>query len=318
MGGRAFVTGASGFLGAHLVRRLIAAGAEVAILVRDPQRMLRLQTLHMPLSNVWVGDVLDREQVQAALAEWQPEVVYHLAAAGVNPAASTPAEVVQSNVLGTLNVLEACRGLAIRRFVYAGSCAEYGSGRDLSEDRLPAPTNVYGASKAAAGLLVQTYGRTYGLPTVWLRPFMIYGPLERRSRLVIHTILTALSGEDVRMTGGEQERDFVYVEDVVEGFVRAADDTYPAAVGETINLSSGEGVPIREVVALILEIMGHPVKAVLGALPYREGEMWQQSGDNTRARRLLGWAPRVGLREGLERTIAWCRQNRDLAERLVQ
>lgn len=289
----------------------------MAILVRDPQRMLRLQALHMPLSNVWVGDVLDKERVQAALAEWQPEVVYHLAAAGVNPAASTPAEVVRSNVLGTLNLLEACRGLAIRRFVYAGSCAEYGSGRDLSEDRLPAPTNVYGASKAAAGLLVQTYGRTYGLPAVWLRPFMIYGPLERRSRLVINTILTALSGEDVRMTGGEQERDFVYVEDVVEGFVRAADDAYPAAVGETINLSSGRGVSIREVVALILEIMGHPVKAVLGALPYREGEMWQQSGDNTRARRLLDWAPRVGLREGLERTIVWCRQNRELAERLV-
>lgn len=318
MGSRVFVTGASGFLGAHVVRRLIAEGMEVAILVRDPDRVLRLQALQTGMPVVVVGDLLDQERLQAAITGWQPQVVYHLAAAGVNPAASTPAEVVQSNVLGTLNLLEACRGLAVSRFVYAGSCAEYGSGHDLSEDRRPAPTNVYGASKAAAGLLVQTYGRMYGLPTVWLRPFMIYGPLERRGRLVTHTILTALSGEDIRMTGGEQERDFVYIDDVVDGFIRAADDAYPAAVGETINLSSGEGVPIREVVALILEIMGHPVKAVLGALPYREGEMWQQSGDNTRARRLLDWSPRVSLREGLERTIAWCRQNRELAERLVQ
>lgn len=312
------MTGASGFLGAHVVRRLIAEGMEVAILVRDPDRVLRLQALQTGMPVVVVGDLLDQERLQAAIARWQPQVIYHLAAAGVNPAASTSTEVVQSNVLGTLNLLEACRGLAVSRFVYAGSCAEYGSGHDLSEDRRPAPTNVYGASKAAAGLLVQTYGRMYGLPTVWLRPFMIYGPLERRGRLVTHTILTALSGEDIRMTGGEQERDFVYIDDVVDGFIRAADDAYPAAVGETINLSSGKGVPIRDVVALILEIMGHPVKAVLGALPYREGEMWLQSGDNRRARRLLDWSPRVSLREGLERTIAWCRQNRELAERLVQ
>ncbi len=312
------MTGASGFLGAHLVRRLIAQGMDVAVLVRDPGRALRLQALQVPIHTVLVGDLLDRERLQAAIAGWQPEVVYHLAAAGVNPAASTHLEMVQSNVVGTLNLLEACRGLAISRFVYAGSCAEYGSGRDLSEDRPPAPTNVYAASKAAAGLLVQTYGRTYGLPTVWLRPFMIYGPLERRGRLVVNTILTALSGEDVRMTGGEQERDFVYIDDVVEGFIRAADEAYPDAVGQTINLASGKGLPIREVVRLILEIMGHPVKAVLGAVPYREGEMWLQSGDNRRARRLLDWAPRVSLREGLERTIAWCRQNRELAERLVQ
>jgi UDP-glucose 4-epimerase len=226
-------------------------------------------------------------------------------------------EVVQSNVVGTLNLLEACRGFALHRFVYAGSCAEYGSGRDLTEEMLPAPTNVYGASKAAAGLLVQTYQRTYGLPTVWLRPFMLYGPMERRGRLVANTILTALSGEDMRMTGGDQERDFIYVDDAVEGFMRATDDAYPQAIGQTINLCSGRGLPIREVVVLLLELMGNPVQAVFGAVPYREGEMWLQSGDNRRAHGLLNWAPQVSLREGLERTIAWCMENRALAERLV-
>lgn len=320
-----FITGASGFVGAHLVRRLLTQGSQVVALLRAPDRSVRfgalveqLPTAHRSLLTILAGDLLDRERLQAVVAEWQPEVVYHLAATGVNPAASTPAEVVQGNVVGTLNLLEVCRDSALRRFVYAGSCAEYGSGRDLNEAMLPAPTNVYGASKAAAGLLVQTYRRTYGLPAVWLRPFMIYGPLERRGRLVINTILTALSGEDMRMTGGEQERDFIYVDDVVEGFIRAADDAYSAAIGETINLCSGVGLPIREVVTLILELMGNPVKAVLGAIPYREGEMWLQSGDNTRARRLLDWSPRVGLREGLERTIAWCREHRELAEMLVQ
>ncbi len=322
-GRRVLVTGATGFLGANLLLRLLASGAEVTLLARTPQASARLDGLlrtlargGYPRPTIIPGDLLDSSVVHAAVGS-RPQVVFHLAAAGVNPAAETRA-VLQTNILGTWNLLEACKRLDLQRFVYSGSCSEYGSGRDLSEEMLPAPTTAYGASKASAGILVRTYAQTFGLPAVHLRPFMAYGPLERRGRLVPNTILSGLAGCEIRMTAGEQERDFVYVDDVVEGFLLAAVCPAEDCVGQVINLSSGQGTKIREVVSLILEIISCPVRPQFGALPYREGETWQQSGANRRARELLGWSPRTSLPEGLERTVNWIMENRELAQSLEQ
>ena len=305
-GRRILVTGGTGFLGSHLVGSLKALGAELYLCVRKqadtfPMDPLRADFCLLP------GDLCDFHWVKEAVREARPEVVFHLAAAGVNPGAAAPHTVVETNVMATLNLLEAVRDRDLARFVYVGSGFEYGGGVKLREDQALAPTGVYAASKAAGGLLCQAYHRAHGLPAVMLRPFTPYGPGERRDRLIPHVILCALQSRDIPMTGGEQERDFVYVDDVIQGLLLAV--SVPGAVGATINLCSGVGTPIRQAVEQILSLMDHPVRPLLGAIPYRPGEMWKLSGDPTRAREILGWSPRVGLDTGLRRAIHWFRDH---------
>ena len=270
----------------------------------DPWRirdlLTQVETSHGDLAH------LNAARIQPSLADVR--FVFHLAAAGVDQSNQDAQSLVETNVLGTLRLLKLARDLKVERFVSCGSCLEYGSGSLLSEDALPQPSSVYGASKSAAWLLAHTYFRQYSLPVVSLRPFTVYGPLESRRRLIPHAILNALDGANIELTGGEQARDFVYVEDVVEAFLTAA--VVPEAVGGTFNLCTGTASSVREVVRSIIELTGSSAKALHGALPYRSTEIWVQSGNPVRAEETLGWEATTSIREGLDNTIRWLRENR--------
>lgn len=310
---RVLVTGAGGFVGVNLAHRLLDEGYEITCLTRDPSGGLRLESLR-GRARIVGCDLLDAPAVRRATADADPEVVFHLASTPFNPptiAARTHLEVI---ALGTLNLLEAVAGRRGVRVVIAGSAAEYGGGSGLPEDAPLRPGTVLGAAKASATLLAQAYARLHGTETVVLRLFTPFGPWERSGRLVPHAVLSALRGEDVRMTSGEQQRDFLYVADVVDALVRAA--TNPLPGGTVLNICSGRGVRVRDLVEMVLDLMGRPVRALPGALPDRPDEIREVSGDNAAARALLGWEPRVPLDEGLRRSIAWITENRDLAEKL--
>jgi len=223
---------------------------------------------------------------------------------------------VQVNVMGTLNLLEALTETDCDCFINTGTCYEYGHhtppppvppkvggpGRQ-HEDQMVDPINAYAASKSAAWLFCNMYHRTRYYPIVTVRPFTTYGPRQSPRALIPQTILSALEGQDFEMTGGEQTRDFTYVDDVVEGYIRAS--LSERAIGQTFNLGAGKERPIKEVVLKVLELMGNPVRPLIGALPYRPREIWRLYADNNKARDLLGWRPRVGLEDGLRKTIAW-------------
>jgi len=310
---RTLVTGTTGFLGSHLVRCLLSLGTEVGVLLRQKSNTLRIADLLSSL-RVLYGDLTDVESLQRCLSEFRPDYLFHLAAAGVLPGASAET-IMRVNVMGTMYLLEALQGHPPRRFIYAGSSFEYGEGQNMSEEHPLQPTAVYGASKVAADILVHTYGRSCNLPVVTVRPFTPYGPFEHPQRLIPHIILSALRGEDVQLTGGEQERDFVFVDDVVDGMLRAA--SLYEGDNTVFNLCGGKGIAVREVATRVLELMGNPVRALFGALPYRDGEMWHQSGNNSRAERLLGWKPGTSLEEQLRHTINWYRANTSLVMQLA-
>jgi nucleoside-diphosphate-sugar epimerase len=295
---RALVTGAAGFIGSHLVRRLLRDGVEVVALVR-------------PGSDLWrIEDVLD--WVELATATDEPRLagvttVYHLAAAGVRPDGDA-SEAVETNVLGTLRLLERARDVEAERVVYCGSCFEYGPGERLGEDAPLRPLTEYAATKAAGRLLAEAFGRTHGLPVVSVRPFTAYGPFEAAYRLVPSTILSALGGLPVELTGGGQTRDLIHVEDVVDGLLAAARSK--RAVGGTFNLCTGVSTRVRDVAETVVELVGEPVEVRLGALPDRTAEYETLSGDPTRAADVLGWTASIELRDGLARTIEWFREHR--------
>jgi UDP-glucose 4-epimerase len=301
-GRRVLVTGGSGFIGAHLVRRLLDLDCDVVAQVRRQSDRWRIAEVADSLELVQADlAALEPDTLAAALAG--VEVVFHLAAAGVHPAAEEDAPaIVQTNVVGTLRLLEAARSAGVTRFVNCGSCFEYGPGADLDEDAPLLPVTEYGASKAAAGLLAHAFARRHGLPVVTLRPFTVYGPREAPHRLIPHVIRGALRDERIELTGGAQARDFVYVDDAVDAFIRAA--VVAEAAGGTFNVATGEPVTVREVVLAILELTGSVGVPVFGGLGYRPTDAPVLSGSPRRASEVLGWRASTPLAAGLQRTIA--------------
>ena len=302
-GRRVLVTGAAGFLGSHLVPRLIEAGAEVCVLDQPNARRWSIlersdlaatlradvRSLGQPVHDDVLGDI---------------DVVFHLAAVGVVGDGGDVRDLVTANIDGTMAALLVAERLG-SRLVYCGSCFEYGAGARWGEDALPAPTTEYGAAKAGGWLLANAFARRTGLEVVSVRPFTMYGPMEPPGRLVPSVVRRALAGHPIDLTPGDQARDFVYVEDVADAFVAAA--TTDAAVGGTFNICTGSAATVRHVVQRVLECTASRSEARFGALSYRSTELTILSGDPTRAREVLGWRSRVSLDDGLARTIAWFR-----------
>jgi nucleoside-diphosphate-sugar epimerase len=302
-GRRVLVTGAAGFLGSHLVSRLIEAGAEVCALDRPNARgwsrveretlaaALRtdVRTLAEPTHDRLLGDI---------------DAIFHLAAVGVVGETGDVRELATGNIDGTLAGLLAAQRLG-SRFLYCGSCFEYGAGARWTEQALPAPTTEYGAAKAGGWLLANAFARRTGVEVISLRPFTMYGPMEPPSRLVPSVVRHALAGRPIDLTPGQQTRDFVYVQDVADAFVVAA--TTDAAVGGTFNVCTGTAVSVRDVVLKVLEYTESRAEARFGALAYRPSELPVLSGDPTHAAQILGWRARVSLDDGLARTVGWFR-----------
>lgn len=293
MAERILLTGAAGFIGSHLARRLVHDGHEVAALVRPSSDLWRLEDVLGSLELVR-RDLLEPGDAGTV------DLVFHLAAAGVRPGQRT-ATVVEENVLGTLAALELAAGGGARKFVYCGSCFEYGPGERHREDALPRPTSEYGAAKSAGWLLADAWSRGRGLPVASLRPFTVYGPFEAEYRLVPSVALGVVRKQPVLLTGGEQLRDFVYVTDAVEAFVRAG---FSSETG-TFNVCSGMTTSVRELAERAVALSGVDVDLRFGILPDRPAELPTLSGDPSLAAAVLDWSASTPLDDGLALTLDW-------------
>jgi CDP-glucose 4,6-dehydratase len=312
----AFVTGAYGLLGTWLVQRLLDDGVEVTVLRRDvrPRAALTLLGLEDRV-NVVTGDVTDLPLMERALGDYEVDSVFHLAAQTiVGTANRSPLDTWETNVRGTWIVLEACRRQEPARVVVAASDKAYGA-----HDRLPYREDgpllarfPYDASKAAADLIARSYWHTYGLPVATTRFANLYGGGDNNgSRLVPEAVAAALSGRaPVIRSDGTPERDFLYVEDAAEAYLaiaRALDGD--GARGEAFNAGSGRPHAVREVVDLICRLAGTEVEPDIRGKGTPHGEIDRQYVDTAKLRAATGWEPRVGLEEGLERTVAWYREH---------
>lgn len=299
-GQRLLVTGSSGFIGGHLVDCALAAGAKVTALTRagsEPGRLHR----HAGLEIVQVDDLRDAAALADRVAHVAPDIVLHLAAlADWRQDPSLTCKMVDAHVVGTANLLEAARAAAVTRVVLFGSAGEYGDhGQPLGEERREKPLDPYSATKLAATNLGLMYHRSFGLPCTVVRPFVVYGPGESAHRLIPSIFATAAAGGGpVDFTAGTQRRDFVYVDDVAEGALRAA--LVPAAAGEVLNLGTGIATSVRDMASRAIEVSGNRVVPHFGARPMRVGEPLCLVADMAKTERILGWRPRVSLREGLQ------------------
>lgn len=289
-----FLTGATGFIGRRLAERLVAAGADVTALTLPGEAALLPEG-----ARAIPGDITLPETVAEAIAVAQPALIVHLAAIGITNPDLPFTAACGVNVGGVINVLDAARQIGTaRRIVLVGSSYEYGARR--ADDGLD-PFNAYSASKVAAWAFARAAFNAWGAPVVWMRLFQVYGPGQREQALIPAAIRAALNGDDFRMTAGEQQRDFIFVEDVVEGLLAAA--VAPGIEGRALDVGSGQLHRIRAVVERVWALSGARGRVLAGALSYRPGEVSAIPADVDRTRRLTGWEAQVGLEEGLRQTI---------------
>jgi CDP-glucose 4,6-dehydratase len=310
-----FVTGGTGFIGSWLVARLLDLGARVTVLVldHDPSSEL-IRSGRIRSCRVVDGRLEEIGDVERALLTSEAEIVFHLGAqALVIPALEAPLLTLEANVRGTYNLLEACRrhpnGLSA--VVAASSDKAYGDAPVLpyTEEMPVAGRHPYDVSKSCADLLARAYAHTYALPVTVARCGNVYGGGDLAwSRIVPGTIRSVLGGErPILRSDGRYTRDYIHVDDIVDAYLALAGATGGAArPGDVFNFAPGAPASVREIVDLLLVILGREDLAPV-VLDTARAEIRDQALDAGKARRLLEWEPRTGLREGLERTVAWYR-----------
>ena len=278
----------------------------------DPGLLNLLPTDKLKKVDIIAGDLRDQAAVSTAMRGVSH--VFHLGALIAIPYSYRhPVEVVETNVIGTLNVLMAGRELSIERIVHTSTSEVYGTAvRVPIDERHPLQgQSPYSASKIGADKLAESFYCAYDLPVTTLRPFNTYGP-RQSARAVIPTIITqALVKDKIRLGNLDSRRDLTYVSDTVEGFLRIA--LTPGVEGEVYNLGTGREVNIRDLAGLVIELIGRPLEIEIDPTRLRPGksEVQRLLSDNSRAKEMLEWEPRVSLRSGLAFTIDWIERHLD-------
>jgi NAD dependent epimerase/dehydratase len=315
---KVLITGAGGFIGSHLCESCLAGGSEVRAFVHYNSRsdwgmLENLDKKTLAMIEVVAGDLRDSGAVQKAVRGCHR--VFHLGALiGIPYSYSNPADVVQTNVLGTLNILQASLESGVERFIQTSTSEVYGTAQYVPMDERHSlnPQSPYAASKVGSDKLAESFHRTYGFPAVILRPFNTYGPRQSPRAVIPTIIIQALQSRRIRLGNLETTRDLTYVKDTVRGFIAASET--PGIEGETIQLGSQQEYAIHELVKAI----GTTLKRNLIVLSRAErqrpkaSEVERLFASNLKAKQRLHWAPEVTLMDGLAETVEWFRNRANL------
>ena len=304
------VTGGAGFIGSELVRQLAEQGARVTV-IDNLVNGTRENLSGLPGDRVTLieHDIRDFPAYASLLRD--AGVIYHLACLGVRHSVHSPGENHDVNATGTLRLLEASRSASVPKFVYVSSSEVYGTAQwvPMQEDHPTFPCTVYGGSKLAGEAYARAFHRTYGYPTVVVRPFNTYGPRSHHEgdsgEVIPKFLLRCLASKPMVIFGdGTQTRDFTYVSDSARGIILAG--TAKAAVGRTMNLGSGSELTVNDLARTVAEITGRPDAAIVHDAP-RPGDVLRLYADMSQARSLLGYEPRIPLADGLRQLLSWYR-----------
>jgi dTDP-glucose 4,6-dehydratase len=315
-GKRALVTGAAGFIGSHLSERLVREGTQVRAFVRynsnaragwlDSSPHKRDMELHY-------GDIADRDSVRTAMKGI--DLVFHLAALiGIPYSYDAPAAYVQTNITGTLNVLQAARDLDVERVLHTSTSEVYGSAQfvPITEAHPLQGQSPYSASKIGADKLAESFYLSFGLPVAIVRPFNTFGPRQSSRAVIPAVIIQCLTSGKVRIGNTAPLRDFNFVDNSVDAFIAAAQAADLA--GKTVHFGSGREISISNMIRMVAEIVGKDVTTEVEVARVRPepSEVDRLLADNSQAMAVLGWSPRISFEQGLADTVAWFREHRHL------
>ncbi len=306
------VTGGAGFIGSHLIIRLLELGHEVVCIDNlneyyDPGlKNARLAQFEGRIK-FYKADIADKEALEKIFAENRIDRICHFAAqAGVRYSLENPFVYAESNYVGTLNLFELAKRNKISHIVFASTSSVYGLNEDMpfkEDQRVDTPVSIYSASKRGCELLAHVYHHLFGMDITCLRFFTVYGPFGRPDMALFRFTKNILEGKPIDVYNhGDMMRDFTYVGDIVEGFVLALDK--PMGF-EIINLGNGSPVKLMDYISTIEKELGK--KAVINFMDMQPGDVKETSADISKARKLLGFNPKVDVQEGVKRFVAWYR-----------
>ncbi len=312
---RIAITGAGGFIGSHLTEHLVAQGSDVTAFIRYNSRndWGLLETIPEETRSritVETGDLRDSDALRRLTRE--TEILFHLGSLIAIPYSySRPRDVIETNVLGTLNVLNAALENEIERVVHTSTSEVYGTARyvPINEEHPLQGQSPYSASKIGADKIAESYYRTYDLPVSTIRPFNTYGPRQSARAIIPSLIAQVLTTDEVHVGALHPTRDFTFVLDTVRGFASVA--STPATIGTVVNIGSNFEVSIGDLVHRIIALCGREVEVIQDTERMRpdKSEVERLWCDNSRARDLLGWEPTIGLDQGLVSTIEWMKDS---------
>lgn len=304
-----FLTGAAGFIGSHLTRRLVSLGAKVNVLLHGEDDW-RIRDLNNQIS-VFKCDIRNIEALRKIISRVKPQKAFHLAASiNLRNDFDLLSDLIDVNLKGTLNIAKCLSETGCDFLALAGSCDEYGRHSHVfKEDMKPDPLSYYSCSKTSSSLFCNVLVSHTPMAVATLRFFTVYGPAQDGKMFIPQLIISALKNKDMDMTGGKQTRDFIFVNDLVDACVSAS--LVQGISGETINICTGISYGIKDAAEMVLELMDRPIKLNVGAVPYREQEIWTVYGDCSKANNLLKWNAKIDLKTGLKKTVDWYIANKE-------
>ena len=321
---RVFLTGASGFVGANIARRLLKEGHEVHVSIRKatmvpkapsvsgnqrlPNNAWRLEDILSEL-NTHEVDITDLPGLSRVIKEISPEGIIHMATYGAYPTVQRDLQkILDTNLTGTINLVRACEQIRYDVFINTSSSSEYGlANKSMNEDDLPKPIDYYGATKTGATMFCQAHTRITGAPIITTRLFSVYGPYEEPIRLVPSTIRKCLRNDKLEFTQGMQRRDFIYTSDVEDAYLHLL--KRPDLKGDILNIGTGTQRTVKEIVGAIIKETDTKSEPGWGALQTRQFESFNWVADMAKTNNLLKWKAKRSMEDGIRHTVAWMRKN---------
>lgn len=317
-GKKILITGASGFVGSVLLRRIVreCPGAKPIIFLRNNANFWRIKDIINNINGIKIikGDITELNSLRP-LARIKPDVIFHFAAYGAYPHQNDLEGAFKTNVIGTVNLVRVLEKVNYKVFVNVGTSSEYGYKKSPMKERdLLEPNSFYAAAKASSTLLLQTYGKLTHRPIVTLRLFSVYGPYEEKTRFIPTLMRNLIKGTDISVPSRPYKRDFVYVDDVVDAFLRLIVSNivgYEAVNlrGRIYNVCSGVQTSIAEAARIAVRVTGSRSRIIKGAYPGRPWDSAYWVGDPVYTRKVLGWRAKTGLEEGILKTFRWNKEN---------
>ncbi len=298
------ITGGAGFVGTNLIRELIKLKYNVNLILKASSDLSRIKNI-LDKVKIYNVDLLEKQKLAETVSKINPSFIVHLATYSNYRSQADVEEMIDVNTKGTLNLLLASKNVDYKIFINTGSSSEYGiKNKPMSEKDYLEPISFYAATKASTALLCQVFSREYRKPIVTLRPFSVYGPYEDKKRFIPTIIKAILENKPIKLTPGRQRRDFIYIQDVVDIYIKTILRGKKLS-RQILNMGTGIEYTNDEVVRTLFKVIGKKVKIQKGAFPKRLWDTPHWVADMSRTKKMLNWKPKFTLEEGLEKTYKW-------------
>jgi len=306
---KVLITGGAGFIGSNFVYKFLEMGYGITVFERKEANFWRIEKVLSQIS-LYSPDLSDANETEKIIYEIKPDIVIHLAAYGAYQKIQQDIKTtINTNLVSSINLINACNKIGIEAFINTGSNSEYGIKEEpMKETDVLEPDNLYGITKSAVSQYCQMMARKYDFPAVTIRPFAVFGYFEEKERLVPTIIKACLENSELNLSRPDSVRDFIFIEDLMSGYLSAIENIGKSK-GEIFNLGSGEQRKIKDVVNIVKKITGAKINPAYGEIKTAQTEPANWVSDISKAEKILDWHPEHSLEQGLEKDIEWFKNN---------